>query len=77
MRYYLFLNSFRKILQIGKVCSTKLAVPRYMSTSVLRLLVKGELTENASLSTSQSEMVRKGIPLIANFATVSPKDFRS
>ena len=34
MRYHLFLNSFRKVLKIAKVFSRKLAVPRYMSTSV-------------------------------------------
>ena len=35
MRYHLFLNSFRKMFKIAKVFSRKLAVPRYMSTSVL------------------------------------------
>ena len=34
MRYHLFLNSFRKMFKIAKVFSRKLAVPRYMSTSV-------------------------------------------
>ena len=34
MRYHLFLNLFRKMFKIAKVFSRKLAVPRYMSTSV-------------------------------------------
>ena len=38
MRYHLFLNSFRKVLKIAKVFSRKLAVPRYMSTSVYQHL---------------------------------------
>ena len=35
MRYYLFLNSFIKMVKIAKAFSRKLAVPRYMSTSVV------------------------------------------
>ena len=35
MRYHLFLNFFRKVGKIAKVFSRKLAVPRYMSTSVV------------------------------------------
>ena len=34
MRYHLFLNSIRKIVKIAKMFSRKLAVPRYLSTSV-------------------------------------------
>ena len=34
MRYHLFLNFVRKVGKIAKVFSRKLAVPRYMSTSV-------------------------------------------
>ena len=40
MRYHLFLNSFRKVVKIAKVFSTKLAVPIYISTSLWLLLVQ-------------------------------------
>ena len=60
MVYHLFLNSFRKVVKIVKAFSRKLAVPRYMSTSV------------AVFESKQSRILSTMCHLVANLTKLFP-----